>query len=283
MAVKTPEIRWPRGITSWIVDRTLYISIPFTWKLPHVHAQVENVDFGYDKVVVGGPATQLMPTFFDDLPHVTVGTHYTGIMQKVNPLATKTTTGCIRRCGFCAVPKNEGALTELEDWPDLPVICDNNIMGASMEHFDKVIDRLKGWGWADFNQGIDSRLLTDYHAKRLLEIGRPMIRLALDSMNYSGQWGIAFDRLRSAGFPLSCIRSYALIGFEDDATHTVDEAWKRCNWIEEHGIKVLPMWYHRLDALKENVVTEKQKHLGWNDFDRRRIMQWFYQHKEAVQ
>lgn len=265
------------------------VSIPFTWNLKEVHARLSTKDFTFDEAWVGGPATKLMPKFFDDLEHVTVKEVYHGAMQIVNPQATKTTTGCIRSCGFCAVPKNEGKLIELSEWPDLPVICDNNLLASSVEHFDRVIDRLKVHGWADFNQGIDSRLLTDYHAKRLREIGRPMIRLALDSMAYSEQWEVAFDRLRSAGFPLSAIRSYALIGHEDNPTHTVGEAWTRCGWIENHRIKVLPMWYHRLDAMEKNVVTEAddthphgQKELGWNDFERRKIMQWYYKHKEAV-
>src|SRR3990170_3113960 len=271
---------WPKGPTSWIIDRVLYVSIPFTWDLPHVHARLENVDFTFDRVEVGGPATKLMPSYFDDLPHVIVRYDYPGAMQIVNPQATKTTTGCIRSCGFCAVPRMEGKITELSEWPDLPIVCDNNLLGSSVEHFDRVIERLKVHGWADFNQGIDSRLLSDYHATRLREIGRPMIRLALDSMTYAEQWGVAFDRLRSAGFPKSLIRSYALIGFEENKGHTVGEAWSRCGWIENHGIKVLPMWYHRLDAMMPNIVTEKQKALGWNDFERRNIMQWYYQHKE---
>lgn len=280
---KKTDIKWPCGPTSWLIDRTMYISIPFTWNLKEVHGRLSTIDFTFDKVVIGGPATKLMkdfaPDYFKNLPHVEIGTDYPGAMQIVNPQATKTTTGCIRSCGFCAVPRMEGRIKELSEWPDLPVVCDNNLLGSSIEHFDRVIDRLKVHGWADFNQGIDSRLLTDYHAKRLREIGRPMIRLALDSMAYADQWEVAYDRLRSAGFPKSLIRSYALVAFEENDTHTVGEAWNRCGWIENHGVKALPMWYHRLDAMQENIVTEKQAALGWNDFERTNIMGWFYQHR----
>ena len=166
----------------------------------------------------------------------------------------------------------------MDDWPDLPVLCDNNILAVSEAHFDKVIDRLKAHGWADFNQGIDARLLTKYHAERLKEIGRPMIRLALDNMGYADQWESAFSILRRAGFPLSLIRSYALVGFKSDPA----EAWARCEWIESHGIKALPMWYHPLNAMEENKVTMEQKQHGWTDYERRKIMQWFYQHKKAA-
>ena len=79
------------------------------------------------------------------------------------------------------------------------VHCDNNLTAASYSHFDKVIDRLVKWGWADFNQGLDSRLLTAYHAERIHEIKKPIIRLALDSMFDQYEWLKAVDVLRSAG------------------------------------------------------------------------------------
>ena len=88
----------------------------------------------------------------------------------------------------------------------------------------------------------------------------------------------AFEILRSAGIPKYRIRSYCLIGFDDDP----GEARGRCEWVEIFGVKALPMWFHELDAMSPNIVTDKQKALGWNDYERRKIMQWFYQHREAV-
>jgi hypothetical protein len=43
------------------------------------------------------------------------------------------------------------------------------------------------------------------------------------------------------------------------------------------------MWFHELTALERNIVTDRQKELGWNDYERRKLMQWFYQHKKAVE
>ena len=42
------------------------------------------------------------------------------------------------------------------------------------------------------------------------------------------------------------------------------------------------MWHHPLNAMVKNAVTKEQKENGWNDYERRRIMQWYYQHKKAV-
>jgi len=270
---------WPKTYIYWTVNETLFISIPFTWNLPEVESRfVKQKSLFFKQIIIGGPATALMPDYFKNYSFVTVGSECSNIIQMINPLATKTTTGCVRSCKFCAAPRIEGRLKELDDWPNKPILIDNNLLASSQPHFDKVIDRLKKWEWADFNQGLDSRLLTNYHAKRLSEIKKPIIRLALDNVAYRDDWEIAFSRLRSAGITLNSIRSYALCGFDSDPA----EAWERCNTITDHGIKVLPQWFHELNALDKNIVTNKQAELGWNDYERRRIMQWFYQHKRAV-
>lgn len=270
---------WPKKCFSWVDNRTLYISIPFTWELPKAMLQVQQRSFLWDQVVVGGPAVYLMPGYFQAYDYVTEGRSLPGILQQINPLATRTTLGCIRRCKFCGVRDIEGDFVELDDWPDLPIICDNNLLAASVEHFDRVIGRLVEWKWADFNQGIDARLLTEHHAKRLAEIKKPTIRLALDSMAYQDQWSEAFSLLRSAGIAKSNIRTYALIGFDSDP----DEAWQRCEWVEQQGGLALPMWFHPLHTLKKNQVTQRQAEMGWNDYERRRIMKWYYWHQKVKQ
>lgn len=266
---------WPRGMTSWVEGRTLYISVCFTWDIPAVNRIARQIDFTYDRTIVGGPAVKLMPQELSR--RLIIGQDYPGALQKVNPLATFTSRGCVRACGFCAVSKTEGVLVELPDWPDRPIICDNNLLACSITHFDKVIERLKKHSWCDFNQGLDARLLTPYHAERFRELNRPMLRLALDDMKTSGAFLSALETLLEAKIPKAYIRAYALVGFNTDPS----EAWKRCEFIESWGIKALPMWYHPLDALKRNQVTERQKELGWTDYERRRIMQFWYQHKRA--
>ena len=253
------------------------VSIPFTWNLPSVRAKLRQRSFVWDSAIVGGPAVELMPGFFDGMADVAEGHNLPGVLQRVNPLATRTTLGCVRRCGFCAIGTGriEGNYAELDEWPDLPVVCDNNLLAASKAHFDRVIDRLKVHGWTDFNQGIDSRLLTDYHADRMAEIKKPTIRLALDHMDYRDKWQEAFDRLRTAGIAKANISSYCLIGFNSDPR----ECWQRCQWVESHGIKAYPMWFHGLDQLEKNIVTHEQKRLGWTDAERRHIMGFYYKHR----
>lgn len=269
---------WPKAPAYWNRDRVLHVSIPFTWNMAAVKQMISQRSLLWNRVVIGGPAVKLQPGYFSDVEYVREGDECPGFLQRINPFATKTTIGCIRGCCFCAVPKIEGSFRELDDWPDLPVLCDNNLLAASDTHIERVMVRLARLGQADFNQGLDARLLTQRHSEMIAEIKNPIVRLSMDSNAEKKPWEQAFEYLRSAGIAKHRIRTYCLIAFNDGPA----ESWERCRWIESHGVDAYPMWFHRLDAIKSNTVTEKQKSLGWNDQKRRDIMQWFYHHKKAV-
>lgn len=279
-----PQHKWHGNFLTWEDSESLCISVVFTWHLPKARQYAEYM--GHRRVRIGGPAVSLMPQYLSGLK-AEVGGEYPGVLQKFNPQATRTSVGCVRQCKFCSVPIIEGLPTlkqfgarqaELAEWPDLPVIADNNLLANSVEHFDRVCDRLEKHEWCDFNQGTDARLVTEHHAERIARIKKPMVRLALDSMSYAEQWEAALEKLLRAGVAKSNIRTYALIAFGTSP----DESWKVCQLIEDHGILPLPQWFHELDSLQHNIVTERQKQLGWTDFERRRLMQWFYWHKKAV-
>jgi len=274
LALQKEKAKWPCSSTYWIEDRVLNVSIPFTWELPIVKSNIIQRSCFYDSVIVGGPAVSLVPMWFNDVDFVSTGRNSPNVLQKINPFATRTTEGCPRKCGFCGVKVIEPEWKELDDWPDLPILCDNNILAASVGHFDRVCDRLEQWGWCDFNQGIDARLLTSYHAERFKRIGKPVLRLAFDNDNMKDEWMQAYEILRSVGIAKSRIRSYVLIGFNDNP----DSAWRRCNFINALGIKPLPMWHHTLDQLQPNIVREDQINLGWTNAERKHIMRFFYYH-----
>ncbi len=266
---------WQRGPYRFAKNDILYISIPFSWNLPAIRAEILQGSFLWKNYVVGGPAVQLIPDYFDGMDNVIVGKIYPGILQRVNPLATRTTIGCPRACPFCAVKTLYPQYQELDDWPDLPILCDDNLLACSQQHFDRVINRLIRHGWCDFNQGLDARLLTEYHAQRIAQIKNPIVRLSLDNTQQYKAWEAAYNRLRAAGISKNKIRSYALIGFNSGP----EEAWERCQWIEDHGVLPLPMWYHSLDTARFNHVSDEQQRLGWNDYERKKIMQYFYKHR----
>lgn len=267
---------WSKGPSYWVENDTLFVSIPFTWNLPEMLSRLRQYSlFSYTKIVVGGPAVKLMPGYFNGLD-IQEGDSYPGVLQKVNPWATRTTIGCIRHCQFCGIGqgKIEGEFKELDDWPDLPIICDNNLLASSLVHFDRVIDRLLKWRSPDFNQGLDIRLLNEYHARRFSELKQPKIRLACDTSNEKESWMNAVELLLSCGIKKSWISTYALIGFDDGP----DEAWERCEFINKIGT-CNPMWFHSLDALKANQISQSQKEMDWTDRERIKIMRRFYKAK----
>ena len=276
---------WPKGIYEWIEDGVLKMSIPFTWRLPEAQRRIAST---WMPVEVGGPAVELMPNY---LKGAKIGSEANGILQRINPLATRTTRGCLSRCKFCGIGRGlieRGPFRELAAYPAGPIICDNAFLSQSAEGMNRAVGMLRQFGWADFNQGLDASLVTQDIADLIATIGKPIIRMALDSAGEKEVWGRAYECWRKAGVAKSRIRSYVLIAFDTGP----DDAWERCEWIESFGVKALPMWFHRLDALEENTITTEpdiendipaQSDLGWTDYERRRIMQWFYYHKEAVE
>lgn len=249
-------LTWPAGPYRWQENEREYISIPFTFNLPDVRDEILNGNLLTGKPIVGGPAVKMMPKYLADIAEI--GGDIQGVLQKVNPLATRTTIGCPNKCGFCAIGQGliEPEYQELEDWPDLPIICDNNLLASSTRHFDRVIDRLKHHKGVDFNQGLDARLLTDYHAQRLAEVDGT-IRLAWDHINSEQAVLRAIARLRQAGIPRKRMQCYVLIGCKDtpeDALYRLETVY----W--SLGILPNPMRYVPLDSLTRHYVGENWTH-----------------------
>jgi hypothetical protein len=259
---------WPKDLTIWDDPHYQCMSVPFTWLLPKAQRYIDA--FRSRSWLVGGPAVALMP---DYLQRCEIGREYPGVLQRVNPLATRTTVGCPRSCLFCGVRKICGEFRELDHWPNLPIVCDDNLLAASDGHVERVLHGLIELGQADFNQGLDCRLLKPWHAEMIAQIERPMVRLALDSNAQREPWVRAYGMLRDAGIAKSRIRCYVLVG--DD---TLEADWARCRFVESHGVKALSMWCHTLTAMTYGEVTLPQIANGWSKERQRQIMRWHYKH-----
>lgn len=237
----------------WHEDTTEYISFPFSWEF-YQWTQEYQPSCIYNRTIIGGGAVTISPDWTP--PGVEIGEPIPGAYKKHSPLFTRTTEGCIRRCGFCAVPKIEGEFRELAEWEAKPLVIDNNILASSKKHFDKVIDSLKEIKNIDFNQGLDARLLTKYHAERLAEIGAKS-RLAFDSIAYEKDFLRAYQILRDAGIPKRLISVYVLIGFKDNP----EDALNRLTTVNNLGIKPFPMRYQPIDTKKKNsFISENWTH-----------------------
>ena len=262
---------WHSGLAEWkdtisTLPGRAFLSVVFTWDLPAAHQRAAFLDtMGYE-VYAGGPAVALNPDYLKPLAHV--NGHQIDALPHHNPQATFTSRGCIRRCKFCAVPKIEGELTELLDWEPRPIVCDNNLLACSRAHFDKVIDSLKPVRGVDFNQGLDARLLTKYHAQRLAELKLHKVRLAWDHVCNEQVVYDAIQTLRKAGIGKKAIKVYVLIGFDD----TPQDAYYRLNTLKfGWGIDPNPMRYLPLDAMEKNSYVAP----GWTDRQLRNLVRYF--------
>lgn len=255
---------WPKRIVEWRDGDTAYLSVVFSWQLPEAYQRAVWLAAEGYHVRAGGPAVSVQPDYLTDVAQV--GGEVDALTRH-NPNATFTSRGCIRHCSFCAVPKIEGDLVELDDWEPRSMVCDNNLLACSRAHFNRVIDRLKPIQDIDFNQGLDARLMTKHHADRLAELDLKFVRLAWDSVKNESEFMRAFELLRKAGIAKRAIRVYALLGFKD----TPEDALYRLQSIFGLGLMPNPMRYQPIDATMKNAYVGR----GWTDRELKRYVRYW--------
>jgi hypothetical protein len=204
-------------------------------------------------VWVGGPAVQLLgkPEWADEAPKAIDD----DVLARHNPDATFTTRGCVRRCKFCCVPRIEGGLIQIPDFTPKPIVCDNNFLAASRKHIEMAIGRLSSLPYVDFNQGLDARIFTQWHAQQLRRLRHVKVRFAFDHRRCEPWVQSAFAMARAEG--LVDFGCYVLIGFEDSPA----DARYRLEKVREWDVRPTPMRYQPLDAKKKNAFVAH----GWTE------------------
>ena len=107
------------------------------------------------------------------------------------------------------------------------------------------------------------------------KVKRPIIRLSLDNIYLKDRWQNIYELLRSVGIRKSNIRSYVLIGYEGDWLSD----WEKCEFVETFNVDPSPMWFHALDCMVHNTVTNIQKAMGWTNKRRVGIMGYYYRRR----
>lgn len=255
-------VEWRKKIACWRVGPALYLSVVFSWQLDEARA----LALGHSgPVIAGGPAIVMAGEVDwadtpDTCPFNTLAIH--------NPLATFTTRGCPRGCKFCAVPHIEGQFQELSQWKPAPIVCDNNILASSRKHFERVIELLMAFPWVDFNQGLDARLFTPWHADQLARLRSVKIRFSLDRTSEAGHTKQAIDIAKTAGFQgRDRFGVYVLIGYKDSP----EDALHRLELVRSWGIRPNPMRYQPLNAKRKNDYVAP----GWTDAELKKMARYY--------
>lgn len=263
--IERDEPTWSKTFLEIEYADDVFLSVVFTWDLPLAYQRAVWYNTLGKRVHAGGPAVTLIPEYLAGVAEM--GRKLPGALQLHNPYATRTSTGCPRGCLFCAVPRIEGDLVELTNWPVNPVVIDNNLLACSQAHFDRVVDRLKPVPNVDFNQGLDARLLTKHHADRLTELDLQWVRLAFDHTGMERDLLRAINLLRAAGVPKDKIGVYVLIGFDD----TPDDALYRLQKVHGMGIDPFSMRYNPLGAMMRDVYVAPT----WTNWQLKKFMRYW--------
>jgi hypothetical protein len=242
------------GLPPTISDRFLsldrsspvFISVVFTW-----HRKIaESIALGWKElfadVRIGGPA-------YDD-----PGGEFTpGMFLKDG--CTITSRGCPKRCGWCSVPKREGAIKELSIKPGW-IVQDNNLLACSERHIRAVFDMLRDQDRRIFfNGGLDKHYLRDWHRSLFDSIKIGELWFACDTSNDLPHLERAAKILD--GISIDKLRCYTMIGYDNETT---DDADRRCARVYELGFLPFCQLFQPINApLKTYSEDWRKVHRKW--------------------
>jgi len=188
-----------------------------------------------------------------------------------------TTRGCIRKCGFCIVPKKEGKICKWqhprefhnEDFNKITLLDSNGY--AMKDWFFEVTDWYMEQGLKiAYNQGFDIRILTEEIAGRLADLKYyETLHFAFDGMEYEEKVVDGIQMLKDAGINIrSMVQFFVLVGYNT----TKDEDKYRCRLLKELGTGAYVMRYKTTPWTKKIYRWANRKELFWSididDYDR---------------
>jgi radical SAM superfamily enzyme YgiQ (UPF0313 family) len=170
------------------------------------------------------------------------------------------TRGCVRNCAWCIVPKKEGGIRAYRDIETVlqgrktAILMDNNVLASEhgLQQLEKIADlKCK----VDFNQGLDSRLITDEIAQLFSKIKWiRFIRFACDTTSAVEPLLTAIEKLNKYGVKNYRIFVYVLV-------KDVDDANQRCKILKKTGVNPFAQTYR--DFENNILPTAEQKRFSW--------------------
>jgi hypothetical protein len=199
-----------------------------------------------------------------------------------------TSRGCIRKCGFCGVPKLEGPQRDTESLTSLVraidslygvkkdlILMDNNVVASPK--FKEIIAEIRDLGFipgakvrrtqervavqrrVDFNQGVDARILCKdpMYLRELATICLKPLRIAFDHWGLREPYEKAVRYAREFG--LTELSNYMLYNFHDSPTDLFERMRLNVTLNEELGVRVwsFPMRYQPTDRPNRGHIGKK--------------------------
>lgn len=309
------SVTFTRGRNQLLKDlkwHKIYVSSLFTYELPRT---VKTINYYRPSVsdpshiIAGGIAATLMPEYVRQKTNCRV---ITGPLSRRNMLNgerkaiakylpdysiidslkwdyspknayfCRVTSGCIRRCKFCAVPTLEPDFSYLQPLSQQIsqvnkafgvrqnlVLMDNNILACDKltsiirdirrSGFKKGATRNSKERFVDFNQGIDARLIDDKTAKLLSTISVSPVRLAFDYSGMEKAYVKAIRLLAEHGFEE--YTNYVMFNFNDDPADFYHRIRLNAVLSNKLGIRItsFPMKYAPVDDVVRRFVAPNWK------------------------
>lgn len=234
-------------------------------------SQDETTCIQADKIISGGTGYNKYDELFCD----SVDPDYS-IYPKFKESYGFLTRGCIRKCSWCVVPKKEGWIKPYRDIEEIlqgrkkVILMDNNILASDygLSQIEKII---KLGCRVDFNQGLDSRLVTDEVAFMLSKVKWiRYIRFACDTMSAVDPLKNAIQKLNKYGVKNYRIFVYLLV-------KDIDDAYKRSQLLKELSVKPFAQPYRDFENNQDPREDQKRfaryvnhtaifKSIDWKDY-----------------
>ena len=254
----------------------VYGSLIFERTRPHA----ERVAQQYPGILLGGTGWEVSSSL-EAHGVTTIAQDYSDYPRWAQSIGF-TQRGCRLRCGFCVVPRKEGAVREEatiadiwrgDPWPREVLLLDNDFFGQA--HWrDRIAELRDGHFKVSFNQGINARMLTDETAAAIASVdyrddGMRTKRLytAWDNAKDEARLFAGLEALVRHGVKPSAIMVYILIGYWPGETHA-DRDYRRAR-LREFGAVPYPMPFVRtrdLVAFQRWVVGAYDKAIPWAEW-----------------
>jgi len=194
-----------------------------------------------------------------------------------------TQRGCRMRCGFCVVPRKEGAIREEqsimelwrgEPWPRELILLDNDFFGQA--NWRARIAEIRNGGFkVSFNQGINARLLTEETAQAIASVDfrddsmqRKRIYTAWDNAKDEQRLFDGLNLLVKFGIKPDWIMVYMLVGYWPG--ETIQDCLYRHKKLRSFGARPYPMPFVRTKELlgfQRWCITRNDLRISWERWE----------------